>query len=54
MIQTWYILQYSFSVVDSRACARLAHPQAPTTTPLYRRVAKNPHIGGLVSHRHHV
>ena len=28
---------------------RLAHPQTPTTTPLYRRVAKNPHIG----HRHH-
>ena len=20
------------------------HPQSPTTTPLYRRVAKNPHI----------
>lgn len=26
------------------------HPQSPTTTPLYRRVAKNPHI----AYRHHV
>ena len=28
---------------------RLAHPQTPTTTPLCRRVAKNPHI----AIRHH-
>ena len=55
----------AYSLVRRCPCARSGHPpplrsategrpRAPTTTPLYRRVPKNPHIGGLASYRHHV
>ena len=35
----------NFSKVLGASPLRHAHPQTPTTTPLYRRVAKNPHFG---------
>ena len=42
-------LYYVLQSCSGLAPLRLAHPQTPTTTPLCRRVAKNPHI----DHHHH-
>lgn len=42
-------LYYDLQTCSGLAPLRLAHPQTPTTTPLYRRVPKNPHIAS----RHH-